>query len=187
MHASAYGAGMYLGGVATYAPFVGARPANRFSCLLARVIDSPFSVYSIVVAMSLAQRLPGGDALPTAMIMLAAFTIPAQLVLLATHGQTIGKRLFKSRIVRDDDDRNGGPATNVLLRTVVAEFLWVIPGYVAVDNLFIFRRSRRCVHDYIAGTKVIRDQLSVAPDWRDLLRDLPERVKKWAQPGRYQK
>ncbi len=179
--------GMYLGGLATYVPGGGMRPASRLSRLLARVVDFPFSIYSIVAAMSLAPRIPGGDVVPTVIIMFAGFTIPFQLWLLATRGQTIGKRLFKLRIVRDDDDKNGGVTTNVLLRTLVAEFLWVIPGYIAVDNLFIFARNRRCVHDYIASTKVIRDQLSVAPDWRALLRDLPDRIKELAQPGRYQK
>ena len=136
-------------------PFVGARPANRFSCLLARVIDSPFSVYSIVVAMSLAQRLPGGDALPTAMIMLAAFTIPAQLVLLATHGQTIGKRFLDIRIVSFETGQNAGFGANVVMRAWVKALLSAIPFYGLVDVLFIFRDDQRTIHDLIAGTHVV--------------------------------
>jgi uncharacterized RDD family membrane protein YckC len=33
--------------------------------------------------------------------------------------------------------------------------LGLIPLYAIVDALFIFRGDRRCIHDMIAGTRVI--------------------------------
>jgi uncharacterized RDD family membrane protein YckC len=46
--------------------------------------------------------------------------------------------------------------TNVLLRGVVNGLLSIIPLYGLVDALFIFREDKRCLHDLIAGTIVVR-------------------------------
>jgi uncharacterized RDD family membrane protein YckC len=79
--------------------------------------------------------------------------------LLARRGQTVGKWLVGTRIVYASDD--GLPT---LTTTLGARYgvLWVINlipfvGNVfgLVDVLFIFRADRRCLHDLIAGTKVI--------------------------------
>lgn len=81
-----------------------------------------------------------------------------QGLLVATTGQSLGKRWLKIRIVRLD----GGPVdlvTGVLLRSWLLAALSAIPGagglFYLVDALTIFREDRRCVHDLIAGTKVI--------------------------------
>lgn len=87
--------------------------------------------------------------------LLFAALIGVQCWLLARDGQTIGKRLSKTRIVRAATDENGGFFTNVFLRALVASLPNIIPLYWAVDVLFIFRQDRRCVHDWIAGTKVV--------------------------------
>ncbi len=88
--------------------------------------------------------------------------------LLATRGQTIGKMLTKIQIV---DAQSGGLLP--FLRVYVYRYLWLLPlGFVValipgtVDNvlvnvvtlievLFIFGEARRCLHDYIAGSKVV--------------------------------
>jgi uncharacterized RDD family membrane protein YckC len=94
--------------------------------------------------------------------LLAAFAALAavQCYLLTKHGQSIGKRLMKTRIVDVDDGRNPGFVRTVLLRTILNAVLGAIPFagsvYSLVDVLFIFREDRRCVHDLIAGTKVVR-------------------------------
>jgi len=79
--------------------------------------------------------------------------------LLATRGQTIGKALCKVRIVRLD----GSKPTFVRiagLRTGATALLSAVPkvGYMLalVDVLFIFTKSRRCLHDFIANTKVVQ-------------------------------
>jgi len=81
-----------------------------------------------------------------------------QAYLVTTTGQSIAKRLFKIKIVKLD----GSPVSfvsGVLLRNWLMLILQQIPGVNAilplVDALFIFRQDRRCVHDFIAGTKVI--------------------------------
>ncbi len=79
--------------------------------------------------------------------------------LLLTKGQTLGKLALGIRIV---DAASNGAATAVKLlglRYVLVMLVAVIPiigGLLGVvDFLFIFREDRRCVHDLIAGTKVV--------------------------------
>ena len=79
-----------------------------------------------------------------------------QIYLLSTTGQTIGKRLLGIRIVLKDSLKNGGFVVNVLKRGLVNGLLSLIPGYFLVDSLFIFREDRRCIHDLIAATCVIK-------------------------------
>jgi uncharacterized RDD family membrane protein YckC len=77
---------------------------------------------------------------------------------LLTRGQTIGKIAMKTRIV-DLDGNIPGFAKIVVLRYLVPSLLVQIPLvgnlFGLVDSLFIFGAECRCVHDYIAGTKVI--------------------------------
>jgi hypothetical protein len=51
-------------------------------------------------------------------------------------------------------------ATGVPLRHWLFVVLQYIPGVGSIiglaDLLFIFRQDRRCIHDFIAGTKVIQ-------------------------------
>lgn len=83
-----------------------------------------------------------------------------QVVLLSTRGQTIGKRLLGIRVVLY---AGGGPAGFLhawLLRNVVPFLIQLIPwigfAFWIVDVCFIFTAERRCLHDLIAGTKVVK-------------------------------
>lgn len=84
-----------------------------------------------------------------------------QWVLISRTGQTIGKRATGIRIERID----GSPVTfgtGVVLRNWVIKVIGAVPylGLVIhlVDCLFIFRADCRCIHDHIAGTRVVRQQ-----------------------------
>lgn len=77
--------------------------------------------------------------------------------LLHTRGQTVGKRLLGLRIVAYPD---GGrlPLWKLLLRAFSVLAVAAIPfvGLLAIiDTLFIFNKQRRCLHDYLAGSKVV--------------------------------
>lgn len=78
---------------------------------------------------------------------------------LAKRGQTIGKMIVKTRIV---DVRHNTilPLWKVIsLRYLPLGLFTSLPIFGAlfgiVNCLFIFRADKRCVHDLIAGTKVI--------------------------------
>lgn len=79
---------------------------------------------------------------------------------LAKHGQTIGKRLVGTRIVSVVDGKLLPLQKLIALRYLPMWLVSIVPfiGNIAnlVNVLFIFREDRRCVHDLIAGTKVIK-------------------------------
>jgi uncharacterized RDD family membrane protein YckC len=83
-----------------------------------------------------------------------------QIVLLCLRSQTIGKLLLGLQIVDIVDEQPGGPVRAFLLRAFIPSVIEMIPllGFVfwVVDSCFIFREDRRCLHDLIAGTKVVR-------------------------------
>lgn len=78
--------------------------------------------------------------------------------LLATRGQTLGKALLKIRITRP----SGEPVSTGRLALrygsgfvagLMVVGLWI---YSLLDCLMIFRKSRRCLHDVIADTIVVK-------------------------------
>lgn len=123
--------------------------AERGSRLLAAIIDSACAivVYGIAIAVNEPMLVLFGLA------GLAAY----QVYLLSTFGQTIGKKMMNIKIVKADSGENGGFVTNVLMRGILNGILGFIPLYALVDVLFIFREDRRCIHDMIAGTRVVSE------------------------------
>ncbi len=131
--------------------------ASRGERLKAAIIDGllfvlPYALIKADVDLPL-------SALGAALIL--ALTA-AQFWLLATRGQSIGKRLLHIRIVRLQDGDNGGFFTNVIKRTIVSGLLNLVPFYWLADTLMIFRGDRRCAHDFIAGTRVVKGEPNTA-------------------------
>lgn len=104
------------------------------------------------------------DAIPDPVQIVAAFgwiaLIVAQVVLTSRTGRSLGKRTLGLRVVRRETGENGGFVVNILRRNVLNAVFCLIPGYVIVDALFIFREDRRCLHDRLAGTIVVRDTIT---------------------------
>jgi uncharacterized RDD family membrane protein YckC len=82
-----------------------------------------------------------------------------QVVLLSLRGQSVGNMLVGTRIVRAPDGERAGFLRAFLLRGCLARVIRQLPLiggiFWIVDSCFIFRDDRRCLHDLIAGTKVI--------------------------------
>ena len=78
--------------------------------------------------------------------------------LLANRGQTIGKGVVKTKIV-DLDGNIPRFGKLLFLRYLVIGLVSQIPilgGVVGLVNaLLIFGKERRCLHDYIASTRVV--------------------------------
>jgi uncharacterized RDD family membrane protein YckC len=87
--------------------------------------------------------------------------------LLVTYAQTVGKRVVGIGIVNLDGTRTDFAV--ILLRRLLP--VWIVsavPGLslLGIANpLFIFRADRRCLHDHLAGTKVVQVR-APAPDRR---------------------
>lgn len=80
--------------------------------------------------------------------------------LLANRGQTVGKMIMKTMIVSDATDQKLPLGRLLVLRYLPIWILSSLPyvGFlVSIANaLAIFRENRKCLHDDIAGTKVIK-------------------------------
>jgi uncharacterized RDD family membrane protein YckC len=80
-------------------------------------------------------------------------------VFLKENGQTVGKKVLGIRIVRTD-----GTQADVMrilfLRYLPIQIVGMVPiigGLIAIlDALLIFRESRKCLHDNIADTIVVK-------------------------------
>ncbi len=133
--------------------------AGRLARLGAAIVDGivlvvPIAVFAVVTPLLV--RGPGGETVASVFILLSFLIVFIfQMVLLTKDGQTLGKKALGIRIVKMNTGLNGGFVPNVLLRLIVNVLLWVIPMYILVDILFIFRSDRRCIHDLIAGTQVV--------------------------------
>lgn len=129
--------------------------ASRGSRLAATIFDSAlWTVGAFPVALLISGLAVGLLAIlyPLLVITLAV----VQFRFLIRDGQTVGKKVLGIRIVRIDTGRNSGFVTNLLLRTVLNWILSGIPFYAAIDILFIFREDQRCIHDHLAGTRVVK-------------------------------
>lgn len=101
-------------------------------------------------------------------IGLAGFvlTMAVQYVPLKQSGQTWGKRVMKTRIATMKGEQ---PTITDLVfkRYAFFQLIALIPiagGFASLVNiLMIFKKDRRCLHDLVAGTQVVKVALPVAP------------------------
>ncbi|ALN58501.1 MULTISPECIES: RDD family protein [Lysobacter] len=81
-----------------------------------------------------------------------------QYLPLSQNGQTWGKKVMKIKIV-DQDGNKPDLVTLMGKRYLFQNGIGLIPclgGLISlVDVLMIFRQDRRCLHDQIAGTRVV--------------------------------
>jgi uncharacterized RDD family membrane protein YckC len=78
-----------------------------------------------------------------------------QWYLISTSGQTLAKKWLGIRIVRVDGSQLGFLYGVVLRSWVMGFAAGLIPFVGLVDVLLIFGDERRCLHDHLAGTKVV--------------------------------
>lgn len=79
------------------------------------------------------------------------------LGMVAACGQTVGKKLTGIRVVDVGDGSTSGLVTIIVMRNIVGRLLpSIIPIYPLVDACFVFSEQRRCLHDRIAGTMVVK-------------------------------
>lgn len=77
------------------------------------------------------------------------------------YGQSLGKRLLRIKIV---DSRSGKKASFwklILIRIwffplLYLVFLFPVTLVPVLDQLFVFSKSRRCLHDWLCATTVVR-------------------------------
>lgn len=138
--------------------------ASRWSRLWAVLIDIVILVPLLVMAIilmpdSFVSDLDtdySGDLL-SALLGNVLFLL-LQGYLLLKRGQTIGKYVMNIAIVSVNTNKKPDFFPLYIKRYLVLGLVSSIPflEFIAIaDGLFIFRKDKRCLHDIIAGTKVI--------------------------------
>lgn len=150
-----------------YGEHAGAPLASRFSRLLAIIIDG-FCMSGLGAALAFVINLLGWDWLRDPREDAFGYTVFAYAMLflwynlnwrlLKERGQTFGKKVMGIRIAQMDG--SVPPVWRVLvLRVLAVSFLSNLPAIGAViaflDLVLIFTAEKRCLHDHIAGTKVV--------------------------------
>ncbi|MGE3731432.1 MAG: RDD family protein [Lysobacterales bacterium] len=145
--------------------------AERLTRLGAAILDwlvflVPVILVAVLAAVMMAAvgKINSGSNFALAgMVSVAALAILAlwivNMVLLHRHGQTLGKRWLGIKVVLVDGSRCG-LTRYVFARWLPVALLSAIPliGWVfgLLDPLLIFGNDRRCLHDLIAGTIVVK-------------------------------
>jgi uncharacterized RDD family membrane protein YckC len=143
-------------------------PAERSTRLKAVTVDEllvtaivlPACIDAVMHAHSFPPAITDFLGIGSAISLVALLVwLAITLRLMQRHGQSIGKRLYRIKVVRKD----GSPASlarlfwlrNVvsLLPTLLAEVGIV---YELIDALMIYGESRQCLHDRIADTIVVK-------------------------------
>ncbi len=139
-----------------------ARSARFAASLVDGIIGLLYGI-PIIYGLGIWTYMSAGQAPPIGLTVAAG--VLGFLVFMLVHGyflkasgQTLGKKLAGIRIA-DLDGRLPDFGKVVLLRylpiSVVSQVPVVGTFLPMVDVLFIFRGDRRCVHDLLAGTKVV--------------------------------
>ena len=79
--------------------------------------------------------------------------------LLVTRGQTVGKTIVKTKIINKNEETPDGVSIigkRYVLPWIISYLPIVGQVFGLVNALFIFRKDRRCLHDHLAGTYVIK-------------------------------
>lgn len=125
----------------------------------ASMLDGVLSIgIALPVLLIASATKASGSGLSVIVILTIAALWAYQWYLVCTTGQTLGKRWAGVRIVKVD----GSPlsfVSAVVLRSWVFALLGAIPGIGPLlglaDVLAIFGSEHRCLHDQLAGTKVV--------------------------------
>ncbi len=148
--------------------------ADRGTRLGAKILDGVifgggFAVIGIIAAIFIPAMLSRQRGAVSSDVFFVIFAVMAgclilgmaiwNLVWLNRYGQTVAKRILKIRIVRS----NGEPVGMGRLLGLRILLMWVIesipllgPLFSLVNVCFIFRDDRRCIHDLMADTIVVK-------------------------------
>ncbi|HLE71029.1 MAG TPA: RDD family protein [Vicinamibacteria bacterium] len=136
--------------------------ASRGSRLAASLIDGLAAVVILLPALASIFFVGENESLSTTGVFFAAISGIAflgfavyQLSMLVREGQTLGKKAMNIRIVNYSDGQIPSAGRLLGMRYIVNSLLGNIPFYTFLDVLLIFGNERRCIHDYLAGTKVV--------------------------------
>ena len=142
---------------------------SRFTALiidwLVLMVPILIMIFAVFVPIGLlSSGMPGsdGEELPAALAIfgnifvslgVAAIYILYEGLMLASGGQTIGKKAMKIKVVTAE----GGEITKAQAwgRVAARQILSIVPCLGLIDNLVAFGQERTAIHDMMAKTRVV--------------------------------
>lgn len=114
------------------------------------------SEQALQVQAELFQLVPNEAWIAAGLYLIAMLAI--QAVLLAKHGQSIGKRLAKIKIVDVNTNEKVSLMRAFSLRSIlfILPTFYLFPFFSIIDWAFSFNKNRQALHDKLAKTKVIK-------------------------------
>lgn len=138
-------------------------PADRGTRLGAVLLDIVIFGLCLAPGLILISIESSVTSISVGVIVLALSWLAAalvQIVMMVQSGQSIGKRMLGIKIVKVVDGSVPGFVKIIILRSLVPYLIAGIPfagaAVILADSLMIFRDDRRCLHDIIAETKVVK-------------------------------
>lgn len=149
-----------------------ALPGTRLAAwFLDEALAIPFMFPGLVIGYRLGLARGLGRQVPGTLVFAAALSVVCMLALTgyqiyleSTKGQSLGKRWMKIRIAALDGS-NAGFVRAILLRRVIVLMLYLVAwrcvsqpfayAFLLANFVLILAPGRRCLHDRIAGTKVV--------------------------------
>ena len=139
--------------------------ASRWKRLGAAIIDGLLYMAAMTPGMfyiiSLPEQPNGPDEYTESVALYGGLVAMAlvQSLLITLTGQTPGKMLVGTRIVRIEDGALPGFVRGVILRFVLPYIAGLLCGlFQLIDTLWIFGEARRCLHDEFARTIVVNSR-----------------------------
>jgi len=148
--------------------------AGRFRRLVATLIDMTLVPSLTLVLVMISGVVEDAEDYTNSWWILWVFVLAVVSYLLLNgyglwrHGQTLGKKLMGIAIVLPIDSDEGHYSATpaplwklICLRALFFPLLFVVvvPSFAAlpiIDQLLIFGKRRRCLHDFVSGTAVVR-------------------------------
>lgn len=122
--------------------------------ILAYIADAIVIVGAITALLSRSER-PTGRRIAVGTAILGVVAVPYHVFLEGTTGQTLGKKLFRITVVRE----NGEPCTyrGAAIRTAFRVVDWLPAVYLAGLTSMVVTARRQRLGDIAAGTVVVRE------------------------------
>ncbi len=134
--------------------------AGRGERFLARLAESViFTLGYLLITFPAARLIEPEKLIIYWLIMISLFlaaTLIIQAILLGTRSQSLGKLIVGIKIIRSQTGEDAGFLYGFFVREFLNDLISIIPFYGLVDTLLIFSNDRRCIHDHLAGTTVVK-------------------------------
>lgn len=94
----------------------------------------------------------------TRLLLAAGFYLALQSILIVLFQRSVGKFAVGTKIITDDGDPPGffrGVMLRTVIFTIACQFPCLGTLLAIADPFFIFRKDSKCIHDHIAGTRVV--------------------------------